>query len=580
MSHTQKRVNFVTSALPYVNNVPHLGNIIGSTLSADVYARFLRKRGDEVLFLCGTDEYGTTTEIKALKEGISCEEICGKYRKLHKQVYDWFNISFDIFGKTTTDTQTELAQEIFLTLWKKNLLISKMTEQLYCNKCDRFVCDRYINGKCYHANCNGITKGDQCDDCCNLIDLDKLQSKWCSVCGSTPEKKLTKHLYLKLNEFTEQIYEYFLNEYTDLASDVNSKFIKYMSNSSKGITKAWLSKPLEDRCITRDLKWGTPVPKVEGLEEYYDKVFYVWFDAPIGYLSILKNERDDWKKWISANWIQFMAKDNVPFHTIIFPATLLGSDLDIQCGVTHLSSTEYLTFEGAKFSKSNNVGIFGDKVIEISNKLGIDEDYWRYYLIKIRPERTDSVFKLDDFVAVIKGELAQKIGNLVNRSIIFCQKSYPDDKLMRYDFDDYLDTKTEMLNIFDRCIKSYENFEYHEVIRCINKMAELGNGWFNSQKLWLKCDNDIEGKDKHFVGNVGFIIWVFAELCEPIMPKKSEKIKSYFNIKNDNGNNLDYEEIRQKIIQGKGNLNVDYSDIKILFNQVKLDELTKLLKLS
>jgi len=551
---------FVTAALPYINNVPHLGNIIGSTLSADVYARYLRKCGKNVTFVCGTDEYGTATELKAQQEGLGCEEICAKYRALHKEVYDWFNISFDIFGKTTTETHTELAQEIFTSLYKKGLFVEKETEQFFCETCSKFVCDRYIHGVCYYPDCGGVTKGDQCDDCKKLVNVEKLAKKWCSVCKSIPIKKTTWHLYLKIDEFTDRLTEYFLGQHPGS--------ISYISQIAYDITKAWIKRGLEDRSVTRDLKWGTPIPKLAGLEKYWDKVLYVWFDAPIGYLSILKHAKTDWRDWIGCNskWIQFLAKDNVPFHSIIFPATLYGSDLDTK-GVTHLVSTEYLMFDGKKFSKSENIGIFGNQVQKLSNELDIDEDYWRYYLIKIRPESADSEFTYENFCTVVKTELAQKIGNLINRILCLHKKTYGVDQNIGckdeliFEFDSEI--KGQLCNIILEYFNAFEKFCYHDVIKSISKITDIGNMLFDKYKLWEICKMDGENAKKYF-GNVCAVTWLYGELCEPIMPKKSKKIKSYFNCGNINNG---YDNINEIINNGFGIVQIDSSNIEILFKQ-------------
>ena len=288
----------VTSALPYVNNVPHLGNIIGSTLSADVYARFKRKQGHKVLFVCGSDQYGTSTEVKALEEGLGHQELCDKYHKIHEEVYKWFNLSFDIWGQTTNPSQTPLTQQIFLDLWHGGHIEEKEVTQLFCGTCNRFISDRYVYGLCYHDSCKGIVKGDQCDTCCKLVDVNLLKKRWCFLCNNVPIEKVSPHLFIKLQDFEKSLREYFLGG------------LPYLSPTAQTITETWLKEgTLESRCITRDLVWGTPLPEnVEELEKYENKVFYVWFDAPIGYLSILKDGLEkkcgaevdigDWKTWI------------------------------------------------------------------------------------------------------------------------------------------------------------------------------------------------------------------------------------------------------------------------------------------
>lgn len=561
----KKETYFVTCALPYVNNEPHLGNVAGNILPGHTYSEWLKKCGHNVLFLCGTDEYGTATEVKAQKEGLTCEEICAKFRPKHAELYDWFNVKFDVFGKTTTDTQTELTHEIFLKLWKNELLVPKICTQFYCNKCSKFVCDRFVGGKCYHAGCNATVTGDQCDECCKLIEVDKLIEKWCSMCKSSLEERESKHMYFKIEQFRDNLKKYFLEESEDS--------IKYISPSAKAITKNWLQEELEDRSVTRDLKWGTPMVDQEDLIEYKDKVFYVWFDAPIGYLSILKHGRpEDWKTWIEpgSNWIQFMAKDNVPFHSVIFPSTLVGSEFNnLGCGVTHLAASEYLLFNASKFSKSNNVGIFGNQVMSVSEKYGIDADYWRYYLLKIRPETSDSNFTYEDFEIAIKGELVSKFGNLVQRVIKLKDQIYQERSIMTYNFnfDQEKQTRKEhILRSFDKYMNSFKNFNYHEVIRAVNEIAEYGNLWLQRDQPWVDCKID-PVTNEWKLSNAMFLVYVLGELLVPIMPTKAHAIKSHINVSEVM---LTYDEIYKIITIGNGTLNVNTDNYQPLFKVIDL----------
>lgn len=558
----KKETYFVTCALPYVNNEPHLGNVAGNILPGHAYAEWLKKCGHNVLFLCGTDEYGTATEVKALKEGLTCEEICNKFRPKHVDVYNWFNVKFDVFGRTTTETQTEMTHEIFLKLWESGMLIPKTCTQLYCNTCQKFVCDRFVNGKCYHTGCDGTATGDQCDVCCKLIEPNKLVEKWCSVCKSTVVEMESEHLYFKIEQFREQLGDYFLNG-----------GIKYISPSAKTITKNWVSDELLDRSVTRDIKWGTPMINREDLEKYKDKVFYVWFDAPIGYLSILKHGRpDDWKKWIEpgGNWVQFMAKDNVPFHSIIFPSTLLGSDFPMGCGVTHLAASEYLLFNESKFSKSLNIGIFGNQAIEISNKLGIDADYWRYYLLKIRPEISDSNFTYEDFVTTINGELVSKFGNLVQRVIKLKELFYHDRLTLNYDFginEQNESRLAELIKTYNEYMNSFKAFNYHEVISTVNNIAEFGNLWLQKDQPWVYCKEDLIINEWR-LSNVLFVVYLLGEILVPIMPVKSAVILSHINIDN---STKTYDEIHKILINGKGSVNVNTAGYHPLFKVVDLE---------
>lgn len=573
----KKRKIFITSALPFCNNVFHAGNLTGSTLSGDVYARFQRKMGNDVMYICGTDNYGTQTELKAKKENVTPEELCKKYRNLHEKGYKWFNISFDVFGETPTSIHTELSQEIFKKLWENNLLSEKKSEQYFCEKCKMFLCDRFLNGICYNEKCEGLVKGDECGKCNKFIDTNKLKKRWCSICGEIPVKKETNHLYFKLSVFKNEIREYFLNEN-------NKNGIKYISHVAKNITKEWMNKELEDRSVTRDIKFAVNVPKLEGLERYEDKTILPWLDAPIGYISILANSYpESWKEWVNkeVDWVAFMAKDNVPFHTIIFPSTLMGSDFEnLGCGITHLSATDYLLFNGEKFSKSGGIGIFGDQIMYMSEKLEIDEDYWRYYLMKIRPETGDSTFTFEGFCEVMKGELAQKMGNLVNRGLVMVKKYYSNLDEIKYqiDLELFLKLKTCLINY----IKGFDGFNYHEGINIINRIAEIGNEWINTNVLWNVCKNN-PVESEHLMGNLLFIIWMFSELIEPIMPKKSEKIKSYFiesTLASENGKNKSViiDEIMNILQKLNGKIKISMTsetNIEILFKQIKLEDILK-----
>lgn len=534
----------ITSALPYVNNYPHLGNLIGSTLSADVYSRYMKsfkKETHDTLYLCGTDEYGTTTEVRAKKENMSCQEICDKYHKIHKEVYDWFDIDFDIFGRTSTKTQTELTHEIFLDLYRNGHIEHKEIEQRFCEKCDMFLADRYLKGICYLCKADN-TNGDQCDRCNNLLDPLLFDTCWCLVCKENPVIKKTKHMYLKLNDFTEQLTKHFIID----------RKVK-MSENAYNITKAFIEQGLESRCITRDLKWGTSIPQRDEfpeLQEYKDKVFYVWFDAPIGYLSILKKgicdpdqsidsdktTNNDWTKWLynedkNGEIVQFMAKDNVSFHTVIFPATLLGSKRYPL--LTSLSSAEYLDYEGKKFSKTDNIGIFGNDVIELSERYGLDSDYWRYYLIRIRPETHDSSFKWNEFSSIVKSDLVNKIGNFINRCISLSYKLYaseenPETKMILFEKDktETLEEYIKLQDICNRYHEYFEKFKLRDAQKCIVELAELGNEFLQVNKPWI-----LSSKQKQDITYANYIVCKMIELMAPFLPKRYQKLSKNFIFK-------------------------------------------------
>jgi methionyl-tRNA synthetase len=307
--------------------VPHLGNIIGCVLSADVYARYCRLREYNTLYICGTDEYGTATETKALEEKVSCQALCDKYHELHKQTYEWFGIDFDHFGRTTTKQQTEIAQDIFLQLEKNGCVIQDKITQLYCEVHQSFLADRFVEGICPHCAYEDA-RGDQCDKCGKLLNATDLVKPRCKLDGASPILRESTHLFLNLTDAQPKLEAWF---------DEVSKAGGWSSNSIT-ITGSWLKEGLKPRCITRDLTWGTPVPKA-GFE---NKVFYVWFDAPIGYPSITANYTPEWQQWWKnskdVKLYQFMGKDNVPFHTVIFPSTLMGTSEDWTL-LHHLSTT-------------------------------------------------------------------------------------------------------------------------------------------------------------------------------------------------------------------------------------------------
>lgn len=540
MINNNSKSVLVTSALPYVNNIPHLGNIIGSTLSGDVYSRFLKSKNIDVLYLCGTDEYGTTTEVKAKQENLTCQQICDKYHILHKQVYDWFNIKFDIWGRTTTKTQTEITHQIFTELYKNNHIEEKELIQKFCNNCNMFLADRFLQGVCYHNECVKYMKenntiinahGDQCDKCHNLIDIEKFEKSWCSECKTVPENKKTWHLYLKLNNFKDDLQKYFIDDKKCTLTD-----------NAFTITKSWLDKGLESRCITRDLKWGTPFPKIKGLEKYFDKVFYVWFDAPIGYLSILKHNLKDEKeyhKWLSGDIVNFMAKDNVPFHTVIFPSTLLGSNY---CNlVSKLSSTEYLNYEGTKFSKSKNIGVFGDQIIDISNKLNIDEDYWRYYLMRIRPETKDSNFNWSEFITLVNSELCGKIGNLINRCISLVNKYFSDNKLFTYDSKDsiFSENFSKIQYFIHKYDEFMEKFKFRDALYTAIEVSDFCNNFLQSKQPWKLTDEDNYIR-KNILTDTIFICYNLLKLLQPFMPNKINNLLKTFIFDNSENNTQNF----------------------------------------
>ena len=516
----------ITSALPYVNNVPHLGNLL-QVLSADVFARFCRSRGYDTLYICGTDEYGTATETKALEENKKPRELCNYYHAIHKDIYDWFGINFDYFGRTSTPQQTEIVQSLFNQLDARGFIKENTIEQLYCPECERFLADRYVHGVCPHCGYEDA-RGDQCEKCGKLLEPTELKAPRCSTCGATPELKSTKHLYIDLPAIQKEYAEWMKT------ASVDGKWAK----NAIQMTEAWIRDGLHERAITRDLKWGIPVPK-EGFE---DKVFYVWFDAPIGYISITKALADklakeespeafDWKTWwlpsesseekakIPVDLFQFIGKDNIPFHTVIFPSTLIGSGKN-WTKLHHMSSTEYLNYENGKFSKSKGIGVFGTDARES----GIPADAWRFYAFYNRPEKSDFQFMWKDFQEKMNSELIGNLGNLVNRTTTFISKYY-DGVIPSFKKDEELWAKITAGE--QKVTELLEWSELKDAFHEIFAISSIANKAFQDGEPWKTRNTDPEAA-ANLIGNLAYIIKDLMIMVHPYLPHYAEKVLSFF----------------------------------------------------
>lgn len=498
----------ITSALPYVNNIPHLGNLM-QVLSADVFARFCRSRGYETMYICGTDEYGTASETRALQEGVTPRELCDRYHEIHKAIYKWFNIDFDYFGRTSTPLQTEIVQALFKACDDNGYIVEKESEQLYCPECKRFLADRFVSGTCPHCGYDGA-RGDQCEKCGTLLDPTELIEPKCSVCGSTPVLRKTKNLYLNLPKILP-----LLDEWMKKASVEG-----FWAKNAIQITSSWIRDGLQERCITRDLKWGIPVNK----PGYEDKVFYVWFDAPIGYISITANKTKDWEYWWrdpeNTELFQFIGKDNIPFHTVVFPSTLLASK-EKWTMLYHMSSTEYLNYEGGKFSKSKGIGIFGNDVEET----GIPADVWRFYMFYNRPEKSDFTFTWLDFQEKVNKELIGNLSNLVNRTLTFVKRFY-DGNLGAGSLDESL--CKEIKEKEEAITAALEKADERDAIRLIFELSDIGNKAFQDGEPWKVRKEDPE-KAAVLLRTLMYLIRDLAIMITPYMPTTGDRILSFIS---------------------------------------------------
>ncbi len=503
----------ITSALPYVNNVPHLGNIIGCVLSADVFSRYCKSRNYDSIYICGTDEYGTATEIKALEEKVSPKEVCDKYYTIHKEIYEWFGCKFDIFGRTSTDKHTKITHDIFKRLYENGYIVEEEIEQFYDEEAKMFLADRYIEGRCPYCDYDGA-RGDQCDKCGKLLHAVDLKNPISKISKTSPVLRKTKHLFINLPGIEKELEPWVEKTSVD----------GFWSDNSTNIAKSWLREGLKKRAITRDLKWGVPVP----LEGFEDKVFYVWFDAPIGYISITSNLTEGWKDWWmnpeNIRLYQFMGKDNVPFHTVIFPSTLMGTKQDWTL-LHHINTTEYLNYEDGKFSKSRHVGVFGDDAM----KSGIPSDVWRYYLLANRPEKSDTQFTWEDFAEKNNSELLANLGNLVNRTLVFLKNNFEGNvPAMQANETDSVFLKQQE-KLAEEITKSLEGVKIKDALHKMMSYSKNANKYFQDNKPWelVKTDKDRAGTVLAVLTNQ---VKDLSILVEPYLPATSDKISKQLNL--------------------------------------------------
>jgi len=394
----------ITSALPYINGVKHLGNLVGSMLPADVYARYLRQRGHDVLFICATDEHGTPAELAAAEAGLEVAEYCAREHEVQADLSARFGLSFDHFGRSSSPQNEALTRHFAERLRDNDMLDERVTTQIYSLDDGRFLPDRYIIGTCPVCG-YPRARGDQCENCATLLEPDQLIDPRSAISGSTNlEKRPTRHLFIRQSKMAGRIGEW-IDSHDDWPVLVTS------------IARNWLHVGLEDRSITRDLKWGFPV----GWPGFEDKVFYVWFDAPIEYIGATREwadldaEHRDWRSWwYSADgvrYVQFMGKDNIPFHSINFPVTIMGSDEPWKL-VDYIKGFNYLTYQGGQFSTSQRRGVFMNDALDI-----LPADYWRHWLMANAPESDDSEFTWLSFAQGVNKDLAGIFGNFVQRTL-------------------------------------------------------------------------------------------------------------------------------------------------------------------
>ena len=498
----------VCTAWPYSNGVIHLGHVAGSLLPPDIFTKFQRIKGNQVLMVSGSDMHGTPVTVRAEKEGRTPEEVAERYHRINLRSIEDLGITYSLFTKTHTESHFKVVHDIFLRLLDEGYLYKKQTMQYYCPKCQKFLPDRYVEGICH--NCNSKTRGDQCETCGKTFEPGDLIDPKCIHCNTPPELRETEHYFFKLSAFQEPLIEW-----------VNGK--DWWKQNVQTFTRIWLEDGLEDRAITRDMSWGIPVP----LEGWDGKVIYVWFEAVIGYLSSSKEwsriigEPDKWEEFWKDPEVRhyyFLGKDNIPFHTIIWPAMLMGyGGLNLAYDVP---ANEYLTFKGDKFSKSRGLAIDIPSILE-----NFEPDVVRYYLAANMPENRDSDFSWEDFETRINNELVATLGNYHHRVLSFTYKHFSEVPPFRGDEgerDEVMKVITEAKEEMDENLSACR---FKKALKAVMDLAQFGNRYFDSVAPWALIKKDRERCGAVLNLNLE-IVKALAVLSYPFLPFSSGNLWS------------------------------------------------------
>ncbi len=501
----------VTSALPYANGPVHIGHLAGVYVPSDIYTRYLRLKGADVISICGSDEHGVPITIKARKEGVTPQDIVDRYHNLIKRSFEGLGISFDIYSRTTSPTHNKTASDFFRKLYDEGKFIEQSSEQYYDEEAKTFLADRYIVGTCPKCG-NDRAYGDQCEKCGSTLSPDELIDPHSAVSGSKPVKRETKHWYLPLNDYEQMLREWILEGHKEWKSNVY------------GQCKSWLDGGLQPRAVSRDLDWGIPVP-VEGAE---GKVLYVWFDAPIGYISATKDLTPDWEKYWKdedTKLVHFIGKDNIVFHCIVFPSMLKAHGDYIL--PENVPSNEFLNLEGDKISTSRNWAIWLHEYLE---EFPGKEDVLRYVLCANAPETKDNDFTWKDFQARNNSELVAILGNFVNRALVLTQKYYNGVVPACGELTDYdKETIAELQQIKAQLERNIENYHFREALKDAMNFARIGNKYLADTEPWKVVKSDPE-RVKTILNIALQITANTAIAIEPFMPFTAAKMISMLNV--------------------------------------------------
>ncbi|MEV6997362.1 methionine--tRNA ligase [Streptomyces sp. NPDC093982] len=530
--------HLITSALPYINGIKHLGNMVGSMLPADVYSRYLRQRGHDVLYICATDEHGTPAELAAKEQGLPVADFCAQAHDAQKAVYDGFALAFDYFGRSSSPQNVEITQHFARKLNENGFIEERAIRQVYSPTDGRFLPDRYVEGTCPHCGYDKA-RGDQCENCTRVLDPTDLIDPRSAISGSTDlEVRETKHLFLLQSKLQSEVMEWVARHdgvWPHLASSIAHK---------------WLTEGLHDRAITRDLDWGVPVPADTWPELAAEgKVFYVWFDAPIEYIGATKEWSDldpstrDWKSWwydvdTDVRYTEFMAKDNVPFHTVMFPATELGIREPWK-KVDFVKAFNWLTYYGGKFSTSQKRGVFTDQALEI-----LPADYWRYFLIANAPESDDSSFTWEHFTATVNKDLADTLGNFVNRVLSFSKKRFGEEVPAGAEAGEAEAKLGEQIaELLAEYEQHMETLQFRKAAAALRALWSAGNSYLEEKAPWLEIKTDKDGAALTLRTAMN-LIHLYAVVSEPFIPTSAAAMRQAFALQNDTATWVSPEEAR------------------------------------
>jgi len=499
----------VTSALPYANGKLHVGHVAGAYLPADIFVRYLRLKGEDVLYICGTDEHGTPISISADAEGISPEAVVKRYHDFIRDSFDGIGIEFDNFSGTARPAHHQLSQDFFINLYELGHVEPKDTMQFYCEHDRRYLPDRYVEGTCPKCGADGA-RGDQCDKCGQIFDTTTLVEPRCKICGNSPVIRQTRHWFLHLEQYRERLKNWLEQK-------------KSWKESVRSFVLNLLDQALVERSITRDLSWGVPVP----LPEAEDKVLYVWFDAPIGYISSTAEwaerigQPERWKDyWLDPDTrlVHFIGKDNIIFHAMIWPAMLMGQRLPY-CLPYDIPANEFMNLEGQKISTSRNWAIWVDEFVR-----DFDGEYLRYYLAANAPESKDTDFGWKDFQHKINGELNNVLGNLINRVLVFAHKHF-NGVIRQVETDATGDAVlAEAATLFEEIDCAYRQYQVRRNTHQIMDIARLGNKYFDESKPWQRIK--IEPEKAMLTLSVCLrLINIIAVAMTPILPRSMDKLR-------------------------------------------------------